>query len=178
MGLLPGGDSGVSRLTINAHKLPDCSDKPNDKTGVFIVQVNPKQVQYKFGVNSPEDSASGNSAQPTGFTGYNKIEMTFDFKADATGIVPVDSTIDEAEFENGGKPSIRGHLNKLQNVVYGYEPEIHGPPFLSFVWGIFSQILPMPKTKQGQFLKVNSVIVVLRLLCLVLQESQLRQTLN
>jgi hypothetical protein len=135
MGLLPGGDSGVSRLTINAHKLPDCSDKPNDKTGVFIVQVNPKQVEYSFGVNSPEDSASGNSAQPTGFTGYNKITMIFDFKADATGIVPVDSTIDEAEFENGGKPSIRGHLNKLQNVVYGYEPEIHGPPFLSFVWG-------------------------------------------
>jgi hypothetical protein len=62
--------------------------------------------------------------------------MTLDFKfwADATGIVPIKEEMKE-QFEKGGKPSIRKHLNILQNTVYGYEKEIHGPPYLKLVWG-------------------------------------------
>jgi hypothetical protein len=133
MGLIPGSDSGISRLTINAHKTPKCASKPKPEE-IFVVQVNPKQLEYSFGLKPPEDTTNGASGQPTGFTGYNSVELSLDFKADATGIVPIDSAM-EAEFLDGDKPSIRGHLNKLQNVVYGYEPEIHGPPYLSFVWG-------------------------------------------
>jgi hypothetical protein len=134
MGLVPGSDSGISRLTIYAHKTPKCASKPEEKD-TFEVQVNPKELEYSFGLESPEETTSGATSQPTGFSGYNKVELNFEFKADATGIVPINPAVLEKEFLKDGKPSIRGHLQKLQNVVYGYDAEIHSPPYLSFVWG-------------------------------------------
>lgn len=147
---LSGSDAGIERLTITSHKLRDCTDGP---LSTFKVQVNPKELKYEFGYEGVgqekgKDPANlgpaGGSAPVDGFTAYNKMTMDFKFHADATGLLPIDS---EDEFTNGGKPSIRNHLNKLQNTVYGYEEEIHGPPYLKLVWG---KVFPNSSTQSGE----------------------------
>jgi hypothetical protein len=151
---------------IRAHTKVDCSDEPSEKDEkkVFIAQVNPEKMEYEFGyksLNSSDKSKSsedemgtnavGTPAPPPGFQGYKSIGMTFDFLADATGILPIPEDL-KGEFEGeggglfGGKPpSIRKHLDRLKNVIYGENKEIHGPPFLSILWGKV-----MPDSKNGE----------------------------
>ena len=103
---------------------------------------------------------AGQSAAPNAFTTYNEMILHFQFHADATGILPFPKGYEDEfvlggessseEFSLGGAimavasgnlgpakgiPSIRKHLVKLQNTVYGFDPEIHGPPYLKLVWG-------------------------------------------
>ena len=132
MGLFPGSDSGIERLTITAHQKVDCSDS-SDK--VFVCQVNPENLKYSFGIEANDgDSANGSSGTPSGFTGYVKMDLNFTFYADATGIVPIDDSMKDY-FGSDDAPSIKGYLDNLQNVLYGYDEEIHSPPYLSFTWG-------------------------------------------
>ena len=140
-----GSDDGISRLTITSHKKLTCTDK---EVNTFEVQMNPENVEYSFGIKDP-DSSSKNSNTTSGtlgtpgssggppavFQGYQKIVMDFKFYADATGIVPIKDSIKDQFVGDGGVPSIRKHLDLLQNTVYGYEPEVHGPPYLKLVWG-------------------------------------------
>ena len=152
MGINPlsSSDSGIERLTITAHQLRDCSDgaKP-EKT--FTCQVNPERLKYKFaietvghdenGSNSTNMSGPGQSGTPNAFKAYNEMIMHFQFHADATGILPFpkgyesDFVLDGTGGPGKGTPSIRKHLVRLQNTVYGFDPEIHGPPYLKLVWG-------------------------------------------
>jgi hypothetical protein len=135
-----GSDSTIERLKIISHKLIDCTDP---EVSTFIVQVNPEKMEYSYGIESvgsgdETDSAVGAGAPPSGFKGYSKMSLNFEFYADATGIVPVAEALEDQFSIDGtktGKPSIRKHLNLLQNTVYGFNPEIHGPPYLEFVWG-------------------------------------------
>lgn len=150
---LSGSDAGIERLTITAHQLRDCTDGAK-KEKTFKVQVNPEKIEYSFGYKGVGEekkggeghtlSGPGQSGPVTGFTAYQEMGMKFVFHADATGLLPID---DEDEFTNGGKPSIRNHLNKLQNTVYGYDEEIHGPPYLKLVWG---KVFPNSNTKEGE----------------------------
>jgi hypothetical protein len=121
----------------------------------FNVQVNPQELEYEFGYNEVGQekggkeislAASGSSGPVDGFTGYNKMNLDFKFYADATGILPIDDGMKD-EFLIGTQPSIRKHLAKLQNTVYGYNEEIHGPPYLKLVWG---QVFPSSSTKDGE----------------------------
>lgn len=147
MGFFSGSDDNMARLVITSHKKLDCSDAEGYK---FEVQVNPKDLSYEFGIKDPngggDDSGKkqgnlqgspGNSGPPPSvFSGYQNMDLNFDFHADATGIVPVKEGMKEQFFLDDMKtPSIRKHLDLLQNTVYGYEPEIHGPPYLKLVWG-------------------------------------------
>jgi len=86
-------------------------------------------------------STPGSSGPPVVFSGYNEMKLILVFHADATGIVPVKKGMED-QFYIGGAgtdkakvPSIRKHLVLLQNTVYGFDPEIHGPPYLKLVWG-------------------------------------------
>ena len=166
-GFLSGSDAGIERLTITSHKLLDCSDSP---LSTFTCQVNPEGLSYEFGVEdvgtgggkeNGEMGSPGGSAPPEGFKMYNKMDLKFEFWADATGILPIPDDLKsyfEADGGGGGfslgsllgggaPPSIRKYLNLLQTTVYGYEPEIHGPPFLKFVWG---NIFPDTSNKKGE----------------------------
>lgn len=148
---LSGSDAGIERLTITAHRLRDCTDTHPDKKP-FKLQVNPEKVEYKYGYNGVgEDkkekksglAAPGGSTPVDGFTAYQEMEMKFVFYADATGIVPMDNPDD---FKEGQAPTIRKHLNHLQNTVYGYDEEIHGPPYLKLIWG---KVFPNSGTDGG-----------------------------
>ncbi len=152
-----GSDSEMSRLTITSHHMGDCSDAvpKDDKKRTFVVQVNPEKLKYSFGMTPVGEeeggtassmNTPGGSAPVDGFKAYNKMEMNFKFYADATGILPIHPDR-KAEFMKGEKPSIRNHLNKLQSVVYGYEPEIHGHPYLKLVWG---EIFPDTSNMTGE----------------------------
>ncbi|WMX14622.1 hypothetical protein [Aureispira sp. CCB-E] len=140
-----GSDDGISRLTITSHKKLTCTD---EEVNTFEVQMNPENVEYSFGIEDPKGKSGkdnqgagigtpGSSGGPPAvFSGYQRIVMDFKFYADATGIVPVKDSIKEQFFLDDKKtPSIRKHLDLLQNTVYGYEPEVHGPPYLKLVWG-------------------------------------------
>lgn len=136
-------DTGIERLIITSHLLQDCSDPA---ASTFKVQVNPNKVSYDFGVKRVGEnekgerqgmgSPPGTSAAPNTYQSYNQMYMDFEFFADATGILPIPKGRED-EFligggsgssqRPGGQPSIRKHLDLLQNTVYGYEPEIHGP---------------------------------------------------
>jgi len=145
MGLLPGSDNGIERLTITSHKMIDCSDSEIES---FVLQVNPENLTYEFGISTNGggengeaetggfgggETAAGASAPPPGFKGYNRMTLEFKFYADATGIVPIGEDI--SDYFEEDPPSIRPYLDLLQNTVYGYEPESHGPPYLKLVWG-------------------------------------------
>jgi hypothetical protein len=149
MGFFSGSDDTLVRLVITSHKKLDCTD---DKMYEFEVQTNPENIEYSFGVKDPSGgTASGDKTDLSGtpgssggppavFQGYNKMGLDFKFYADATGIVPVkDTDVMKKQFfttvDGKDVPSIRNHLVLLQNTVYGYEPEIHGPPYLKLVWG-------------------------------------------
>lgn len=149
-----GSDRGIERLTITSHKTIDCTDK---EMSTFIVQVNPENLEYSFKIESVgssknEDKGSeftatpAASAPPSAFKGYSKMVLDFKFYADATGIVPIPKDM-KKQFLDGKTPSIRGHLDLLQNTVYGYEPEIHGPPYLKLVWG---KIFPDTGNSNGE----------------------------
>lgn len=148
---LSGSDAGIERLTISSHKLRDCTDPP---LSIFKVQANPEKLHYSFGYQGvgssgntiPSLGSPGGSGPIDGFTAYNKMGMKFSFPADATGLLPIEEHR-KAEFMNGTSPSIRLHLNKLQHTVYGYEEEIHGPPYLKLVWG---RVFPNSSTKSGE----------------------------
>jgi len=145
MGFLSGSDDTMARLVITSHKKLDCTDT---EASTFEVQMNPENVEYSFGVEDPSGSSDKNSATgglgtpgssggpPAVFQGFQRMVMDFKFYADATGIVPIkDGLKDQFVLKGSTTPSIRNHLNLLQNTVYGYEPEIHGPPYLKLVWG-------------------------------------------
>lgn len=147
-------EGGLERLKITAHRFMDCSDK---EISTFVAQVNPEKLDYSFGLetvgsnksNSDTDisGGAGQSARPEGFKAYNKIDLAFDLHADATGILPVPPGLDDWFLNDKGQPSIRYYLNKLQHTVYGYEPEIHGPPYLKLVWG---KVFPDTSNKRGE----------------------------
>lgn len=156
LSLLSGSDSTIERLIITSHQLRDCTD---GAMSTFKVQVNPEKLKYSFGYEGvgekkgegePAMAAPGGSGPVAGFTAYNKMEMKFEFWADATGILPIEKGM-EAEFLIGSGltavPSIRLHLTKLQNTVYGYNEEIHGPPYLKLIWG---QVFPNSNTMDGE----------------------------
>ena len=145
MGFFSGSDDTLLRLVITSHKKVDCTD---DAAYKFEVQTNPENVEYSFGVKDPSsgggggkvasslDSTPGSSGGPPAvFQGYNKMGLDFKFYADATGIVPIKKEMKSQFLKGETTPSIREHLVLLQNTVYGYEPEIHGPPYLKLVWG-------------------------------------------
>ncbi|MGH1336523.1 MAG: hypothetical protein ACRBFS_10375 [Aureispira sp.] len=149
---LSGSDAGIERLTITSHQLRDCTDGAQS---TFKVQVNPQDLSYRFGYNgvgekkgdqAAEMGGPGQSGTAQGFSAYNKMGMEFVFHADATGLLPIDKGM-EPEFLNGKSPSIRLHLNKLQDTVYGYDEEIHGPRYLKLVWG---KVFPNSGTKNGE----------------------------
>ncbi|MFK7798811.1 MAG: hypothetical protein AB8E82_15275 [Aureispira sp.] len=156
---LSGSDANIQRLIITSHRLRDCSDDvPDDQVGKrrFKVQVNPEKLKYSFGyegVGEKKGETESGLAPPggagpvSGFTAYNKMEMKFEFWADATGILPIEDGM-EGEFkDNSGAPSIRSHLQKLQSVVFGFDEEIHGPPYLKLVWG---KVFPNSSTQGGE----------------------------
>lgn len=142
-GLLNGGgsDANMVRMEINSYKMIDLS---GDKVGTFKLQTNPENISYSFGVEDDRESGDtkggdltppiGAAAPPTAFKGFQKMGLTFKFYADATGIIPIPEEI-KGEFDNGGKPSIRKHLQNLKDTVFSYQAESHGPPFLEFIWG-------------------------------------------
>ena len=148
---LSGSDAGIERLTITSHQLRDCTDKP---LSTFQVQTNPEKLHYSFGYtgvgegrNPSENLAAPGSSGPiSGFTAYNKMGMKFTFQADATGLLPIEESR-KSEFMNGNSPSIKLHLDRLQNTVYGYKEEIHGPPYLKLVWG---KVFPNSSTQSGE----------------------------
>lgn len=144
MSIIPGSDSGQERLKIKAHTKIDCSDKATDAL-TFIAQTNPEKISYTFKIDkgggeggdsqiSMTESAAGNSAAPPVFKGYTEMTLKFDIIADATGIVPVPEGM-ESLFGTDKAPSIRMYLERLQDVVYAYQKESHGPPYLSLEWG-------------------------------------------
>lgn len=145
---------GLQRLQITSHRAMDCTDA---KISTFIAQVNPEKLDYSFGLeavgsnsgNSDNDisGGAGQSARPEGFKSYNKMDLIFDLHADATGILPIPNGLDKWFRNEKGQPSIRLYLNKLQHTVYGYEPEIHGPPYLKLVWG---KVFPDTSNKKGE----------------------------
>lgn len=172
---LSGSDAGIERLTITSHKLQDCTDEPLS-TFIVQVNPEKLEYNFGIeDVGRPGDDPSllagspGASAPPEGFKMYNKMDLDFTFQADATGILPIPDDIKDQFLLDGGggmtglsslvgaltggakggggTPSIRKHLNVLQNTIYGYEPEIHGPPYLKFVWG---QVFPDTSNKKGE----------------------------
>ncbi len=143
MSFFGGSDAGLQRLKITGYKNIQCTDP----TGAdFTVQVNPAEMKYVYAVKGMEDkdkggatdktlSASvGESGPPAAFKGYESMDMVFKFKADATGVLPIAKDM-EGEFGGDKSPSIRVHLQKLQETVYAYQTDTHAPPFLKFVWG-------------------------------------------
>jgi hypothetical protein len=155
-----GSDDGIARLVISSHKKVDCTDAAGY---TFEVQTNPENVEYSFGIKDPSgsgggsektaglDSTPGSSGGPPAvFAGFNKMVLDFKFYADATGIVPVEDHIKD-QFYIGSPfsptPSIRKHLDLLQNTVYGYEPEIHGPSYLMLIWG---KVFPDTSNSNGE----------------------------
>lgn len=145
MGLIPGSDSNQARLTIEAYEKIDCTG-PVKST--FICQSNPEKLAYTFKIDKGGgeggeeskgslgggDSAAGNSAAPPVFKGYTEMTLKFDIIADATGIVPVPDGM-EGMFGTDDAPSIKPYLDLLQNTLYSYQKESHGPPYLKMIWG-------------------------------------------
>ncbi len=139
-----GSDSKLVRMKIMSHESVDCTDPAKN---TFVVQTNPEKVKYSYGVREAskkdstgkgdtgmtQDTASGAPSPPSAFEGYMDQEMTFDFYADATGLIPVKD--DVVGITVGTKPSIRDHLNLLQKTVYSFQSETHGAPYLSLEWG-------------------------------------------
>ena len=176
---LGGSDSGIERLKINSHLKQNCGDPAID---TFTVQVNPEKMDYTFAVEPTDDgdASNGDTGTVGGFKGYVKMNTTFEFWADATGIVPIEE-VHKDEFGTDDAPSIRVHLDKLQNVVYGFNRDIHRPPYLSFVWGkIFPSSDPTKKENPPRIFKgvLNSCKVELLLFSKIGEPIKAKITLD
>lgn len=148
-GLFGGSDSGQERLTIESYKKIDLTGGAEN---TFIAQTNPQQIEYTFAIDSgggEEGSggskngmttssagrgATGKSAAPPIFKGYTQMSLDFLIKADATGILPVPKGM-EKYFGTDKKPTIKPYLDLLQNTVYTFQKDSHGPPYLKLIWG-------------------------------------------
>lgn len=155
MGLIPGSDTGQERLTIEAYETIDCT---GSAVSTFIAQSNPEKLSYTFKIDTggggggtdggadalgSTESSVGASAAPPVFKGYTEMTLDFDIIADATGIVPVPTGMEDY-FGTDKAPSIRKYLDLLQKTVYSYQEKTHGPPYLKLIWG---KVFPNSNTK-------------------------------
>ena len=190
MSFFSGSDDGIARLVITSHKKLDCTDA---ESSTFEVQMNPENVEYSFGIKDPDGSSSdkdkagsgltgtpGSSGGPPAvFQGYNKIVLDFKFYADATGIVPIKEAMKEQFYIGDSTPSIRKHLDLLQNTVYGFEPEIHGPPYLKLVWGnIFPDTSNDNKEKKTAVFKATLESCTVKIVLFSLKGEPVKAEIN
>lgn len=99
-------------------------------------------IKQKFSIDwgSNNSSAQGESF-PTITTGtykWNTDALELQVIVDATGVfVPtsMDDTNGSLSLINYTKPNIEPYIKKLKQVVYCYDAEKHGPPFLELKWG-------------------------------------------
>lgn len=139
-----GSDSALIRMVIRSYESVDCT---GDVKSEFTVQTNPEKIKYAYGVREAKSeggadakldigtsTATGAPSPPSAFEGYMDQEMTFDFYADATGLIPVGKAVG-IEMGPGKTPSIREHLELLQDTVYSFQSETHGAPYLALEWG-------------------------------------------
>mgnify|MGYP000085038503 CR=1 FL=1 len=189
MSFFSGSDDGIARLVITSHKKLDCTDA---ESSTFEVQMNPENVEYSFGIKDP-DGPSGSDKKTTGlsgtpgssggppavFQGYNKIVLDFKFYADATGIVPIKEAMKKQFYIDDSTPSIRKHLDLLQNTVYGFEPEIHGPPYLKLVWGnIFPDTSNDNKEKKTAVFKATLESCTVKIVLFSLKGEPVKAEIN
>ncbi len=132
-----GSDDGQMMVTIESHKTITLDAQIGD---TFTMQTTPEKLNYSLNVdwNSGDggeaSGASGESAPIPTFNAYKKITLEFVFHADATGLVKFPEG-HEDDFGSDDEPTIKAYLDKLYNVVYGYNPASHGPPYLKVIWG-------------------------------------------
>lgn len=189
MSFFSGSDDGIARLVITSHKKLDCTDA---ESSTFEVQMNPENVEYSFGIKDPDggsdskENAGGltgtpgsSGGPPAVFQGYNKIVLDFKFYADATGIVPIKEAMKEQFYISDSTPSIRKHLDLLQNTVYGFEPEIHGPPYLKLVWGnIFPDTSNDNKEKKTAVFKATLESCTVKIVLFSLKGEPVKAEIN
>jgi hypothetical protein len=144
-GTIPGSDNGLSMLSIESHATIDCNGSASE---TLYLQTNPEKLSYSFSIQDGEDretNADGASAPPPVFTGYEEMDLQFEFYADATGIVPIGKN--NSDKITTSPPSIKKYLSHLQTVLYGFEPETHGPPYLKLLWG---NVFPNSNNEPGK----------------------------
>jgi hypothetical protein len=113
----------------------------------FVLQVNPSEVQFSFGIGygdatsskrggdgfgTGKETAIGGNASPQVFTGYKCPDLTVETIIDATGVLPPPPGI---TLEEEGKPSVQPYIELIKKVMYSWQSEEHGPAFLKVSWG-------------------------------------------
>lgn len=130
------GTGKLEKLTIKAFA-DDKFSKPVED-GVFVAQVNPEKVSFKYQIELEEQQGHGTSAAQPRYGKTKPEELTFQFLFDATGAVPLPD----------GKPAISPQgivprLDHLKRVALNFNGDEHKPNNLLLAWGtlIFKCVL-------------------------------------
>lgn len=118
----PGGK--LEKLLLRSFKGPKL--EPNDLLGEFEVFINPENYSQEYSIEYNREQGDGTSASPQGFQRIPPQEMTFEFLFDRTGVLP-----DSPPQDRGVMPDIE----RLKELTYEYNGEIHRPPYLTVTWG-------------------------------------------
>ncbi|MEO7312795.1 MAG: LysM peptidoglycan-binding domain-containing protein [Chitinophagaceae bacterium] len=102
----------------------------------FTVQVNPETYTVNHTIQYNEAGAQGNSAPQLRFNRTSPQDLDFEFIFDGTGVIPPNG------IPTGNplpipvpKMDVVGELNKLKDVVFNYNGDIHEPNYVKIYWG-------------------------------------------
>ena len=142
-------ESLVTKLTISAFKDIACAtaiEDPNE----LILQVNPQEIALKFivkyvdstsgenngGIGGGSQAAVGNSFTPQVFQKYEMPNLRIDTIVDATGVLEDPYANTYWSMDDGSEqPTVEFYIERMKKVLYNWQSEEHGPPFLLINWG-------------------------------------------
>ncbi|GAA5167677.1 hypothetical protein [Viridibacterium curvum] len=112
----PNGE--LKKLTIFAHKAPDCSDAA---IGSFEAYVNPNEITLAYEVEYDAAQGSGTTGSRMNFKKMKPGDLSLTFFLDGTGA-------------NGKKIDVQKKIEEFQTITM-YNGDIHRTNYLKVCWG-------------------------------------------
>lgn len=138
----------VKKLTITAYTDITCKTKIKEPFDI-ILQVNPTEIAVKYSISygqndgssssvsmNKNESAAGSAFKPRTFDGYECPGLHVDTMIDATGVLTDPYKDTYWSLDDGSvQPTVEYYIERMKKVLYSWQSEQHGPPFLLVQWG-------------------------------------------
>lgn len=117
-------DGQLNKITIFSYEKKDLRGRAR----TFVIPVNPEQFSRTLQIKLEETQAPGTHGNNPRSNKTPPEEVKLDFIFDGTGTV-------ENYYSEHKDKNVSAQIDEFLFTVYNFEPEIHQPRFLKFIWG-------------------------------------------
>lgn len=116
----------LTKLSISPCSV-DKKGKITVKSDKFDVMLNPSSYNHTYSIRYNKNRALGQLGTDQKFSKNDPEKVSFDIVLDGTGLV---------EMTNGAK-DVKTQIQKLNDIVYKYDGNVHQPDHVRLLWGSF-----------------------------------------